>query len=171
MDSQLLCRELSRLIFSSIGAIPEPVWLALTSKELLRKEKITVEINGKKELQGIWFGEVTDAGGSCVGIITASGTEWTVVFQHKDMTLGLRFDWNDDDGLFLSLIDDKWVPLTLSQKMMVGILFNDMVQEGSSWEVPINGAKTWPELHERLLSLIEHEENSHGEVDTEEKTV
>jgi hypothetical protein len=48
---------------------------------------------------------------------------------------------------------------------------DDMVQEGSSWEVPINGAKTWPELHERLLSLIEHEENSHGEVDTEEKTV
>jgi hypothetical protein len=153
------------LVFSSIGAIPSTK-AGLTQDILLLKEAIRVEVDGKKGSQPIWFGEITDATGSCIAAITKYESEYTLVMTYGDAYLGFRFDWSDDDdGLFLAWLDGKWISLGLSQKLGLAQIMNDIRDDGCLWEVPVNGAKSWPELHKRLLSLVEYDE----EVDREGK--
>jgi hypothetical protein len=164
--TDVLCQELSRLIFTSIGAIPSITNNGLVHEALLRKERINVEVDGKKKKQNVWFGEILDGSGSCQAVLTKLDSEFTLIISNNDNCIGLRFDWDaSDDGLYLVWAKDKWVPLGLSQKLSLAQVMNDVRDQGCLWEVPVNGAKSWPELYQRLLSLVEHDDE---EVDTED---
>lgn len=170
MRDSNLCRELSRKLCKDLGATPFSIRkTGLTHSDLLVKSvlKISDEKGLVKEAP-MWYGEVTGSEGLVCCLMAAldddpDNLEIVCVIGFKNIRgelqedavrAGFHYDWaNDsDDGTLIMRAGDKWLALSVGQRLQLALGFENMVQEGAQW----NPAPSVPEeLRMNLSEIIE----------------
>jgi hypothetical protein len=63
---------------------------------------------------------------------------------------GLKFNQKDeeDNGTFLLKVTDKWIPMTMEQKLRLALGFESMITDGFDWEIGEITEETVKELED-----------------------
>ena len=171
-----LCKELSLKLAKDIGATPVSFGkVSLTHKELLTTYSVNVsdEDGGEIRKVPIWYGEALGGDGISCGLLAGLDTdpnklEFAFVLGFKDFggefqTEGLRisfhYDWaNDTDpGTILMKVGDRWLPISLAQRLQLVLGFETMIQDGVQWQVSPSIPE---ELRKDLAEIIEVDEKN-----------
>jgi hypothetical protein len=169
-NNKVLRRELVKNICSNIGASPLFIDknVSLTSDHCLQDKGIKIE-GFEKEIE-VWCGAVGTI--QCmVSVIEdeieeddGPRDEFEVTFmlrvknafgeddKKKTRVIGIRFDWFDEDdvGLVVSKLGDKWVEISLSELLVLASGIEDIVYEGIVWEAAA-GEPDYEEFSSLLL--------------------
>jgi hypothetical protein len=160
VNDNLLCRELSKRIFGNLGAVPGGFnKVGVTAKENIAKDR-TLKIAEQGEYP--IFAAHTSRSEQILlsNIGTEEVPEVVAVIEDDGVLVGIRFTWAEDDsGTYVAWFNDQWAPISLSHKLTLALIVENLTQDGELWEA---SKKCKPELFERLASLIE-------EVDTTEE--
>jgi hypothetical protein len=168
-----LCRELSKKLCKDLGCTPFSVGKAgLTHDDLVVHSHLKVEDeNGDVKVVPMWYGEAAGTQGkTCCLLATLDpdpdALEIVCVIGFKDfkgqilenaVRCAFQFDWADesDGGTLLIWMGngvERWVEVSLSQRLQLALGFETMVQEGILW----NEEKNVPEIfRENLSSVLE----------------
>lgn len=162
-----LCRELSRKICKDLGATPFSLGKAgLTHNSLKRTEILkTVDEKGLVKEVEMWYGEAPGLSGLMCCLLAALDESPDIAcvigFKGIDGKLiptatraAVLLDWGDtsDEGSMFMRGKEKWIPLSLAQRLQLALGLENMVQEGVLW----NPAPNVPEeLHKNLSEIIE----------------
>jgi hypothetical protein len=172
VSNQVLCRELTRHIFATLGAFPDGFGkVGLVHKDL--QTKIKLQAGKAVASRPLWAGELKQPSGDYVALLADVGPkdkpDLVLVFgtlgggENIAFAVGIRFEWfeEQDAGAFFSYHDGAWMPLGLAQKLQIGSMFEQQMQEGVPWTIP----ESCDKFYDVLGSLLELDE----EVDNEEK--
>lgn len=170
MSDDGLYRELSRKLCKDLGATPFSLRkVGLTHKDLLVKSFLKVQDEeGVVKRPPTWYGEALGADGLMCCLMAAldddpDSLEVACVIGFKDIKgklqedavrIGFRYDWSDesDSGTIVMLAGDKWLPISLAQRLQLALGFENMVQEGAIWE---SRGQVPEELRKNLSEIIE----------------
>ena len=165
-----LCRELSRKLCKDIGATPFSLTKAgLTHPDLLVKNTLNIQDEkGLVRKAPMWYGEALGAEGLLCCLLAAlddnpDSLEIACVIGFKNSSgelqedavrMGFRYDWaNDTDaGTLIMRAGDKWLPISVGQRLQLALGFENMVQDGALWNA---AAKVPEELRKNLSEIIE----------------
>jgi len=168
-----LYKELSRKLAQDLGGTPFSIGkVGLTHPDLRTKSKLKIsDDEGVVQSAQMWYGEALGAEGRICCVLIAldanpDNLEIAYVIGFKDfqgdyqkdgVNIGARYDWSSDSdpGLMVQKIGDKLVPLSLEQRLKLALGFENMVQDGVSWEA---FDKVPQELLKFLSEIIESEE-------------
>jgi hypothetical protein len=163
-----LCRELSIKLSSILGATPFSIGkIGLTHKDLSKNTiKISNDDNSETQIP-IWYGEAFGEEGTMCCLLAGldidpAQLEIACVIGFKDFDnqfrndgfrLSFHYDWTneEDPGTMVMRAGDKWLPISLAQRLQLLFGFETMVQDGIEWKV----GEIPPELKDDLVSLIE----------------
>ncbi len=164
-----LCRELSRKICKDLGATPFSIGkVSLTHKDLLVKPPLRVQ--GEKDVVTtvpLWYGEAYGQQGlmCCLAALDQDpdNLEIACVIGFKDSRgeiqststrCGFKYDWSDDSdpGILLVKSNDKWLPMTLAQRMTLALGLENMIQDGVLWT---QQPKVPEEFRKNISEIIE----------------
>lgn len=169
MSDDGLYRELSRKLCKDLGGTPFSLHkVGLTHKDLSVKSTLKVQDEkGVVKKPPMWYGEAMGSDGLMCCLMAAldddpDSLEVACVIGFKNIRgelqedavrIGFRYDWSDeaDTGTILMRAGDKWLPISLSQRLQLALGFENMVQDGVLWEprqVP-------EELKKNLSEIIE----------------
>jgi hypothetical protein len=170
-----LCRELSRKFCKDIGATPFSINKGgLTHPDLLVKTKLKIsDENGVVKNVPMWYGEARGIEGKTCCLVSAlepdpDKLEIACVIGFKNtqgelqadaVRAAFRYDWaNDEDyGVLVMRAGDRWLELSLSQRLQLALGFENMVQDGVLWhpqpDVP-------EELRKNLSDIIALDEDA-----------
>lgn len=170
MREQELCRELSRKICKDLGASPYTIGkISLTHKDLLIQQglKLSDEKDVVKNIP-MWYGEAIGTHGVMCCTLAAleqdkENLEIAALISFKDANgdldknstiAGIRYDWSDDldFGTFLVKSNDKWLSMTLSQRLQLSLGLENMVQDGIMW---VSQPNIPEEVRKNLIEVIE----------------
>ena len=171
MRDSALCRELLRKIAKDLGATPFSLNKAgLTHPDLLvRKAPLKVsDEEGLVRTIPMWYGEALGLEGTTCCLLVAlddnlESLEIAAVIgfkgfegelQKDSVQFGFRYDWSSetDPGILMMKFGEKWLPLTMAQKLQLALGFEVMVQDGVPWNVSPNVPE---ELRKNLSQIIE----------------
>jgi len=82
-------------------------------------------------------------------------------FQSEEMILSIHYDWNDPDdfGLITMKLVDKWVPISLAQRLQLVLGSEIFIQSGNLWQ----SSKNIPDqLKKDLASVIDVDSSDQG---------
>lgn len=165
-----LCRELSRKICKDLGATPFSIGqVSLTHEDLLVKQQLKLQDEkGLVKNVPLWYGEGQGLNGKMCCLLAAldsnpDNLELACVIGFRDtkgdirkdsVRVGFRYDWSDetDTGILLVKANDKWLPMTLSQRLQLVLGLENMVQEGVLW---VANPRVPGEFRENLSEIIE----------------
>lgn len=172
MTNIALCKELSKKLAQDFGATPFSLGqVSLTHKDLLVKSTLKVQ-DEKGVVKNIpmWYGEALGMEGKTCCLLTAldpnpDSLEIACIIGFKDVEdhlqedavrAGFRYDWSneDDKGTLIVRAGDKWLEVSLAQRLQLALGFEHMVQDGVMWqpgEVP-------EEFRKNLSEIIEVDE-------------
>lgn len=163
-----LCKELSIKLSSLLGATPFSIGkVSLTHKDFSKNPlKISSDDDSQTYIP-LWYGEAFGEEGTMCCLLAGLDTdpeklEIACVIGFKDFDnqfrsdgfrLSFHYDWtNDDDpGTMVMRAGDRWLPISLAQRLQLLFGFETMVQDGVEWKV----GEVPPELQADLVSVIE----------------
>jgi hypothetical protein len=170
MSDDGLYRELSRKLCKDLGATPFSLKkTGLTHPDLAVRSSMKIQDEkGVVKRPPMWYGEALGAEGLMCCLLVAldddpDSLEVACTVGFKDVRgnleqdairLGFRYDWSDeaDTGTLVMQAGDKWLPVSLSQRLQIALGFENMVQDGTVWEA----RKGVPEeLQKNLSEIIE----------------
>jgi hypothetical protein len=170
-----LCRELSRKLCKDLGATPFSLKKAgITHPDLLVKEPLKIaDENGLVKKAPVWYGEAFGVEGIMCCLLTAlddksDSLEIVCVIGFKNQSgelqedavrVGFRYDWasEGDVGTLIMRAGNKWLALSLAQKLQLALGFENMVQDGILWR---QGPNVPEELRKNLSEIIEVDEEA-----------
>lgn len=170
-----LCKELSRKFCKDIGATPFSLNKAgLTHPDLLVKTKLKLsDENGVVKNVPLWYGEAVGLEGKTCCLLAAlepdpDKLEVACVIGFKDtqdqlqedaVRAAFRYDWaNEEDyGILVMRAGDRWLELSLSQRLQLALGFENMVQDGVLWNPQPNVPE---ELRKNLSDIISLDEEA-----------
>lgn len=165
-----LCRELSRKMAKDLGATPFSIGKAsLTHEDLLVKPALRIEgEKGVVTTVPLWYGEAYGQQGLMCCLLAAldqdpDNLEIACVIgfkntqgeiQNSSPIVGFKYDWTDDldPGILLVKSNDKWLPMTLSQRLLLALGLENMTQDGILWT---QQPKVPEEFRANLSEIIE----------------
>lgn len=171
MTDFALSKELSRKIAQDLGATPVSIGkTSMTHNDLsIKSLKVQVENDLVKNIP-MWYGEAIGSLGKTCCLLSAiepnpDSLELAAVIGFKDFEdnlqegsprVGFRYDWAnpDDKGTWIIKSGDKWIELSLAQKLQLCLGFEHMVQDGIQW----NPGSMPDELRKDLSEIIEVDE-------------
>jgi hypothetical protein len=150
-----LCKELSRKLAKDLGITPLSFGkTSLTHPDLRIDSSIFVEDeDGVVKDIPLWYGEVAGDGITCcllAGLDTnPDSLEFVAVIGFKDLSgefqsdgtrISFHYDWaNDEDpGIVMVKAGDKWLSVSLAQRLQLALGFEIMVQDGIIWSKSLN---------------------------------
>jgi len=172
MTDFMLNRELSRKLSKDLGATPFSLGkTSLTHKDLLVKSTLKVQDDkGLVKKIPMWYGEAFGIEGKTCCLLTAldpslDSLEIAAVVGFKDIEdnlqedavrVGFRYDWanEDDKGTLIVKAGDKWIEVSLAQRLQLALGFEHMVQDGVLWQP----GEPPEELRKNLSEIIEVDE-------------
>jgi hypothetical protein len=152
--SDLLAQQIAKNIGAnsvSIGKIGLAVPEFLTDSQL----KLSDE-DGVVKYAPMWYSEAKGCDNivCCLLALLDPDFEICAVFMFKDFSgdiedcaIGLKLD---EDGMFLSKSSDRWLPMTMAQKLQFALAIEVMVQDGIVWEP----ADIPEEIRKNLVGMI-----------------
>lgn len=168
-----LCKELSKKLSKDLGATPFSIGkTSLTNKDFLVKSTIKIQ-DEKGVVKNIpmWYGEAQGLEGKTCCLLAAlddnpDTLEIAVVIGFKNfedelqqdaVRAGFRYDWaNDEDkGILIVKAGDKWLEVSLAQRLQLALGFEHMVQDGVLWNPVVEVPE---ELRKNLSEIIEVDE-------------
>ena len=153
MNDRLLCRELSKCIFGNLGAVPGGFnKVGVTAEENIAKDR-TLKIEGQEACS--IYAAHTLRGEEILlsNINTEAVPEIVAVIEDGGVLVGIRFTWGEEDpGTYLAWYNDQWAPISLSHKLTLALIVENLTQDGEMLEA---SKECKPELFERLASMIE----------------
>jgi len=171
-----LCKELSLKLAKDLGAAPVSFGkTSLTHPDLLTKFslKVSDEDGGEVRKVPIWYGEALGEDGLSCGILAGLDTnpdqlefafilgfkDFNGEFQEDGVRLSFHYDWANetDPGTMVMKAGDKWLPLSLAQRLQLILGFETMVQDGVLWQASLNIPE---ELRKDLAEIIEVDEKN-----------
>ena len=164
-----LCKELTLKLAKDIGATPLSfVKVSLTHSDLLTNIILNVaDEDGTVRKIPIWYGEAAGEFGITCGLLAGLDSdpnklEFACILGLKDSTgeltddfrLSFHYDWTneEDPGTIVMRAGEKWIPISLAQRLQLAIGFEMMVQDGVVWQPSANIPK---ELQADLTAIIE----------------
>jgi hypothetical protein len=165
-----LCHELSKKICKDLGATPFSIGkVSLTHEDLLVKPSMIVrDEKGVDNTVPVWYGEAYGQQGLMCCLLTAldqdpDNLEIACIIGFKDtkgvvqssaVRVGFKYDWTDDSdpGSLLVKSNDKWLPMTLTQRLQLALGLENMVQDGVLWT---QQSKVPEEFRNNLSEIIE----------------
>jgi hypothetical protein len=173
-----LCKELNLKLAKDLGATPFTFGkISLTHHDLLTNINIQIsDENGNLQKIPVWYGEAIGSESISCGILAglysdseqSSPDEFVFVlgfknfngeFQTDGIRLSLHYDWtnNEDPGTLVMKVRDKWITVSLAQRLQLILGFETMVQEGVMWQASSNIPE---ELRKDLVEIIEVDEKN-----------
>lgn len=164
-----LCRELSRKVCKDLGVTPYSVRkVSLTHPELMLKETVKIsDENGLVKKIPMWYGEARGSNGLMCCLLTVideniDNFEMACIIGFKNFhgelqqdatMIGFRYDWSNDsdEGTIITKLGDKWMAISLSQRLLLALGLENMVQDGITWNPGIPPA----EFKNHLSEIIE----------------
>lgn len=165
-----LCKELSIKLAKDLGASPFSLGKeSLTHNDLLTRFslKVSDEDGGEVRNVPVWYGEARGTEGIVCCLLAGLDTDpdklevaCVIGFKNRDgefladeTRLSFHYDWADeeDPGTMVMKAGDKWVPVSLSQRLQLILGFETMLQDGILWQ-PANIPN---ELQKDLYEIIE----------------
>ena len=170
-----LCKELSVKLAKDLGASPFSIGkTSLTHIDLITNINLSVcDEDNETATIPVWYGETKGIDGIICCLLAGldsnpDSLEIACVLGFKDFDGGFQadgvrisfhYDWtNDQDpGTLVMKAGDKWIPLSLSQRLQLILGFETMIQDGVMWQKSGN----IPDLLQRdLAETIEIDEKS-----------
>ncbi len=170
MREMELCRELSRKICKDLGATPFSIGkVSITHEDLLTKQSLKLrDEKGVVNNVPLWYGEAYGQHGLMCCLLAAidqdpDSLEIACIIGFKNTKgeieasstrCGFRYDWTDDSdpGTLLVKSNDKWLPMTLTQRLQLALGLENMVQDGVLWS---QQPKVPEEFRNNLSEIIE----------------
>lgn len=182
-----LCKELSRKLSKDLGATPFSFGKAsLTHSDLLSKMDLRVaDEDGVVKNIPVWYGEARGDEGIVCCLLAVLAMEpklghpdnepsgplelelacvigfkdFDGEFQSDGVRLSFHYDWTneEDPGTMVMKAGDKWVPISLAQRLQLVLGFEAMVQDGILWRQSANIPQ---ELRKDLTEVIEVDEKT-----------
>jgi hypothetical protein len=163
-----LCKELSQKLAKDLGVTPVTVGkVGLTHEDLLTDFDIKIADEDSIKKIPVWYGEArgSEANVCCLlaGLDTSLESlefacvigfkDFSGVFQSDGVRLSFHYDWSneEDPGTMVMKAGDKWLPISLAQRLQLVLGFEVMVQDGILWQ-PSNIPE---ELKKDLAEVIE----------------
>jgi hypothetical protein len=170
-----LCKELSLKLAKDLGATPFSIGkVSLTHSDLLTKKMLNVsDEDGVVRKIPIWYGEAKGSEGTVCCLLSGLDVDpdklefacvigfkdFSGEFQSDSIRMSFHYDWaNDEDpGTIVMKAGDKWLPISLAQRLQLILGFETMVQDGILWQSSSNIPE---ELQKDLAEIIEVDEKS-----------
>jgi hypothetical protein len=171
-----LCKELSLKLAKDLGITPFSIGkTSLTHPDMLTKLTLNVSDEDGEDVRRvpIWYGEATGAEGISCGVLAGLDTdpdklEFAFVLGFKDfdgsfqadgVRLSFHYDWTneEDPGTMVMKAGDKWLPISLAQRLQLILGFETMIQDGVLWQASPNIPE---ELRKDLAEIIEVDEKN-----------
>jgi hypothetical protein len=170
-----LCRELSRKLAKDLGATPFSMCqVSLTHSELKINKTLKVsDEDGEVRNVPLWYGEAVGSEGITCCLLAGLDSdpdrlEFACVigfkdfngkFQADNVRLSFHYDWeNDEDpGTIMMKAGDKWLPVSLAQRLQLVLGFEIMIQDGILWN---SSAKIPDDMEKDLSDIIEVDEKT-----------
>ena len=169
-----LCKELSLKLAKDLGATPFSIGkISLTHSDLLTK--ISLNVSDESGVHGVpvWYGEAHGAEGTVCCLLAGLDSDpdklefacvvgfkdFGGVFQSEGIRLSFHYDWanEEDPGTMVMKAGDKWLPISLAQRLQLVLGFETMVQDGIQWQQSSNIPD---ELQKDLAEIIEVDEKT-----------
>ncbi len=168
-----LCKELSKKLAKDLGATPFSFGkTSLTHSDLLTKLNINVsDEDGVVKKVPVWYGEALGSEGTTCCLLAGLDTNLESIeiacvlgfkdpsgaFQEDETRLSFHFDWSnpEDPGTMVMKAGEKWLPISLAQRLQLVLGFEVMVQDGILWKESLNIPV---ELQKDLAEIIEVDE-------------
>lgn len=166
-----LCRELSLKLAKDLGATPISFGkISLTHPDLLTKLSLNISDEDGEDVRTvpIFYGEAVGADSLSCGILAVLDTtpdklefafllgfkDFGGEFQSDGIRLSFHYDWAnpEDPGTMVMKAGDKWLPISLAQRLQLILGFETMVQDGVLWQSSVNIPE---ELRKDLAEIIE----------------
>jgi len=173
MRESALCKELSLKLAKDLGATPFSIGkVSLTHSELLTKIRLNIsDEDGKVRRIPLWYGESSGSEGIVCCLLAGLDDDpdklefacvigfkdFSGVFQADGIRLSFHYDWanEEDPGTMVMKAGDKWVPISLAQRLQLVLGFETMIQDGVLWKQSSNIPD---ELQKDLAEIIEVDE-------------
>jgi hypothetical protein len=153
----MLETQLVKRIFINLGCYPHPLGQGLTHPELLQKNKQLklVDENDKVITTDMWYGKVNDkeivVSEIILSVISEDPFEAMALIKLKNETFFISYseDFDVEKSSQISIVQsgDKWIQMSLMQRLMLTGWFEVVKQEGVLWESGI--------VSEELLSVLD----------------
>jgi hypothetical protein len=154
-----LSKELAKQIAKNIGANPVSIGkIGLTIPELLTKSQLKIsDEDGVIKYSQMWYGEIKGSDNivcCLLSLLEQEPFEICSVIMFKDFSgditdNAIGFGYSHDNESFLLKIGERWLPMTMAQKLQLALGVEVMVQDGLVWN-----CEEMPEEIKKNLSEI-----------------
>lgn len=160
-----LSNELALQISKNLGATPMTIGkIGLTDPSFLTQSQLKLsDEDGVVKYAQMWYGETKGSDNTVCCLLTLLDEEVfeiCAVIMFKDLSgdiedsaMGFRYSWNDD-GFFLLKNKERWLPMTMAQKLQLALGIEVMVQDGLTW----NEGEMPEEIKKNLSQIISLDE-------------
>jgi hypothetical protein len=144
--------ELNKLIFESIGFVPNKIFqssLGINVEELKSNESIVVETESEREEFPIYYGAYQDV--EIASSYISKSELGMLIFSEGNFEFALIANFEvDDAGVFLEKFNDKWVEVNIIPHMTLASSLYAMVESGAMFTKP-----TSKKVVEKYSSLVQ----------------